>query len=364
MFVLMAHWAQYNTCMKRITLLTATSFLLALLVSMALLSGCSDKITTPPEQTVSSNDVVYSCPISSFPRIVEVKRVDTAGSHTTTVLPGFLAATAHDKLLIIQGAINSGINELVVSNNQGSDRKTIYQSDSAHTYEGIASFSANGTRIVFLTRDSGANSKYHVHVIGSDGTGLRTISDRARYETKPALSADGAYVAYYEDWNGSTSLVVARTDGSSANKIATVSDPMVDLAGEVNWHPDGSRLAYTDNDHVYVINRDGSNRIEVGEGLNPRWSPDGTKLAFVRNVADYMWDIMITSDLGATLTNVTNTTAQWEFYLQWSPNSRYIVCQSGTGDPEHDPSSIKLIDITTGLAKVLATPGLMPYFMR
>jgi Tol biopolymer transport system component len=64
------------------------------------------------------------------------------------------------------------------------------------------------------------------------------------------------------------------------------------------------------------------------------------------------------------MNNVTNTTAQWELYPEWSPDGRYIVCQTGTGDPEQSTSSIKLIEIATGATRTLGTPGALPFFTR
>ena len=50
----------------------------------------------------------------------------------------------------------------------------------------------------------------------------------------------------------------------------------------VRWSPDGSQIAYDDGDFFYVIDRDGSNRRKLGEGIYPVWSPSGDQIAFYR----------------------------------------------------------------------------------
>lgn len=54
--------------------------------------------------------------------------------------------------------------------------------------------------------------------------------------------------------------------------------------GHPAWSPDGSRIAFAQQDvwpaSIYLINADGSGLQRVGEGRSPAWSPDGRRLAF------------------------------------------------------------------------------------
>ncbi|MGB7806032.1 MAG: hypothetical protein WBM72_10555 [Actinomycetota bacterium] len=74
---------------------------------------------------------------------------------------------------------------------------------------------------------------------------------------------------------------------------------------DVEWSPDGTRIAYTQMDHdfcnwpsgfagscsIYTINADGTGRTKLSTGsvidpVNPSWSPDGTTIAFSARTAE------------------------------------------------------------------------------
>jgi Tol biopolymer transport system component len=46
------------------------------------------------------------------------------------------------------------------------------------------------------------------------------------------------------------------------------------------WSDDGKRLVFYQQGHVYVVNSDGTGRIDLGEGESPQWSPDGKKITY------------------------------------------------------------------------------------
>jgi Tol biopolymer transport system component len=53
---------------------------------------------------------------------------------------------------------------------------------------------------------------------------------------------------------------------------------------DLDWSPNGSRLAYASNGHLYTIRADGSDLrafpTPAGQASSPSWSPDGHRIAF------------------------------------------------------------------------------------
>ena len=148
------------------------------------------------------------------------------------------------------------------------------------------SWSSDGERLVYVsidTRDPGsAPAIYAADANGSNATMLVEIGDY------PALSPDGERLAFikYDDSNQSANLSVLNL--ANREEITLAQDALWP-----SWHPDGTRLAYSQiyfdenapdvsQFQSYVIDLTSSESQPLVLGLTPIWSPDGQRLAFVR----------------------------------------------------------------------------------
>lgn len=99
--------------------------------------------------------------------------------------------------------------------------------------------------------------------------------------TDPAVSPDGARVAYFEYADGSMNLVTINLDGSDKKYLTNFKDGS--WLQQVDWSPDGKKLVFAImrnyQKNLYLINADGSGLAPINmdgwEDQDPYWANDG-----------------------------------------------------------------------------------------
>jgi Tol biopolymer transport system component len=99
----------------------------------------------------------------------------------------------------------------------------------------------------------------------------------------PALSSDGAMLAYASDRAGMNNLDIWVQQTAGSTPFQVTRDPVDEL--EPSFSPDGSRLAYRserDGGGIYIVPTLGGQepRLLVAGGRRPRFSPDGQLIAY------------------------------------------------------------------------------------
>jgi Tol biopolymer transport system component len=139
-------------------------------------------------------------------------------------------------------------------------------------HERAPDWSPDGSRIAY-TRSDG--DRFTVWVMGADGSGQRQLSDDPGAD--PDWSPDGNRLLYLHDGSGGGPLYTINADGSARRRLGNV-----DVVRTARWSPDGSRIALTAHDAVWIVNADGSGLHRIRQsGAYPSWSPDGRQLVFI-----------------------------------------------------------------------------------
>jgi Tol biopolymer transport system component len=128
-------------------------------------------------------------------------------------------------------------------------------------------------------------SFYQPSIIGLDGTVQRAVRGLPPDADSLSLSPDGHTVAFRTFHHGRQQVGVVGIDGTALRVLtdlpANDSTPSWSIPA---WSPDGSRIAFVAEGHVFVVHADGSGlrRITSGPGIDqwPTWSPDGSTIAY------------------------------------------------------------------------------------
>jgi Tol biopolymer transport system component len=125
--------------------------------------------------------------------------------------------------------------------------------------------------------------------------------------------------------------VVMNVAGTAMAALGTLAITPTAAEGDLAWTPDGTRLAISDHNDLYVVNADGTNLVNVTNSPTsveywPTWSPDGTRLAFASTPqgTGTTADIYSLSLVGGTLIPLTNTPGV-DTEPDWSPDGTRLV---------------------------------------
>jgi len=166
--------------------------------------------------------------------------------------------------------------------------------------------------------------------MSADGSGLRRLATGAETNGAPSWSPDGARVVFarFERHGGAfdSGIVVAKADGSGVWPVsATLGAARTDGDHDPRWSPDGTRIAFTRNGSVHVMNPDGSGPVLLARSAGtPSWSPDGARLAYCCAGRRNHGGIFVVSSDGSGVRRLT----KGGHSPSWSPDGSSIAFES------------------------------------
>lgn len=195
--------------------------------------------------------------------------------------------------------------------------------------------SPDGRQVAFASNRDG---DWEIFILDLHSGELRQITNDTAYQTAPAWSPDGLWLAYEQYVNTSLEIFIQPLDGTF-DAIQLTFDPAADHSPA--WHPDGDRIAYVSTsagqsdiwvaqisrigepDYLTNLTRDSQNAQTA-----PAWSPDGTQLA---------WSAHFEGHEGIFVSpfNVNGLTPRYlapGYQAAWDPSGQWLLVQQRTPD--------------------------------
>lgn len=218
------------------------------------------------------------------------------------------------------------------------------------------SWAPDGKQILFTRGDVMTN--IDVYVMDADGSNVTRLTEHPERDQRGVFSPDGATIAFVSQRDGDVAIWLMAADGSNPRKLVQGREP--------SFSPDGRRIAFTssafdDNDEIYLIDLDGSNRTRLTENRRKldwfaSFSPKGDRLVY-NSEAFGGQELMLMRADGQGQTRISIAEKTYEQEPVWSPDGKGIAYAGKMGDDEYD---IYLVGTAGFDLDELDAPPLMP----
>jgi Tol biopolymer transport system component len=186
--------------------------------------------------------------------------------------------------------------EIYLADASGGTPSKVVSGDNG-VYNMQPALSPDGARIAFSSRRDG---KFSIYIVGVDGGGLRRLTDGPDDDSEPTWSPDGSRIAFVRGFDATGSGVVVLTCMSPGDILTVgVDDGEVERPAEVN------------------LTRG------LG-GTDPAWSPDGKRIAFASDRAGSYDIYTMSSESGGDVRRLTEDESA-EADPAWSPDGSWIA---------------------------------------
>jgi Tol biopolymer transport system component/DNA-binding winged helix-turn-helix (wHTH) protein len=155
-----------------------------------------------------------------------------------------------------------------------------------------ASWSSDGSKLVFTSNRDGNYDLFQIYVMNSDGSNQHRVYQSSGMSADPNWSPDSSRIVFANDKEdnraGNFEIFSIEPETTEAEKRLTFRQ-RYDISPA--YSPDGDRIAFASNTdgnwEIYMMNSDGSGLIrltrDIADDGEPSWSPDGTRIIFVSN---------------------------------------------------------------------------------
>ena len=248
-------------------------------------------------------------------------------------MPAVLAA--QEKIVFSSNRDVANDPEIYVMNTDGSDVKRLTVNTK---FDGEASFSADGGKIVFTsTRDGNAE----IYVMNADGSNQKRITNNLGSDAHPSFSPDGTKITFISNREGGLEIFTMNSDGTNAVRLTSA--PFSKF--NPSFSPDGTRIIYSaidgNDSEIWMMNTDGSNPVNLtnntADDRTARFSPNGTQIVYQSDRDDpqgHSFDVMIMNADGSNQVNLTRNLSQ-DSDPSFSPDGTTIVfITTRSGDAE------------------------------
>jgi Tol biopolymer transport system component len=168
----------------------------------------------------------------------------------------------------------------------------------------------------------------------------------------------------FPDAQGHSQWDVFLADG--AGQLTAVTLIPKSIESDLYVAPDGERIAYVANQHIYVaeLNQTTPRQITLEPGVYTSagsplvWSPDGSQLAFYEGTYPFQRINLIHVDSGDR--RLLTPEPDFQIYrsrLIWSPSGEYIAFYQPVNPPLSNQEVIMLLNVATGDRQIMTGPG-------
>ena len=228
--------------------------------------------------------------------------------------------------------------------------------------------------VIFTSNRDGDGDLYAVNM---DGTGLTQLTNEPFDEYDPLPSPDGRHILFHGDdglnvmdvdgsgprglhdcsvspeaWSSDSRHIVCPGGEEGMIILDTVDGSMTQLStsgSTPSWSPDGTTIAFVDENKLYVMPAAGGARRRLGirklaDYASPTWSPDSQRVAYVSLEAGSrysLWTIRADGSGGRRLAqNIAANTPSWspdgssivfQKYLAHYNGAFFVIHSDGTG---------------------------------
>lgn len=151
----------------------------------------------------------------------------------------------------------------------------------------------------------------------------------ASHAAGPAVSPDGAWVAFSSNRDGTPQIYVVRADGSGERQVTRSAPPKAGL----RWSTDGRQLQYTtfsaNQTHLFSVDLDGANEHEwlMVPGRDPQLSPDGRRVVYAAG-SYTATELMVADVVDGAVKNarrINDAAVPIAWNAKWSPDGTRLA---------------------------------------